>query len=600
LIKLLRYPEYVHPHICSCLAVLIRSQICGLDAEELDETHRENFLRAEPVVEPPLSKVPEVDSSDVKGSSLWAIRASLKSLTDPRTGPSRQQFGQNEYAFQIERQKQLEMNAIESAQERWRKDHEELQAKGIAPLTNSINSLLWSWHQSLVPLIEQELDRVVEAEDTPDRHSAADRCLYGPFLRLMSPDKIAAIVVLEIIRLRNVTVDGEGTKSSHAVMSIGKTLEQEYYAQELSKRKNRDIFGVMANEELEEIFSNRAMFRAKVRSARNKSLEKPQETADLMFEWPGSVRAKLGAVLISMLLHCAKVPITKALPNGEKVTQHLSAMNHAYEYVMGRRLGVIKLHPEVIKKLGHEPLRGSTLGRNLPMLVPPRPWVAWNDGGYFYTRSRVVRTKQSREQDIYVQTASDRGDLDDLFQGLDVLGQTSWKINKKVFDVILKVWNDGDALAEIPPRELDIEIPPEPETKDPKIRHKWVVDVRNLKNKVKNNHSTRCTINLKVEIARAFLFEKFYFPHNMDFRGRAYPIPPNLNHIGDDLSRGLLMFAEGKELGENGLKWLKIHCANLAGYDKASFADRVRFIDENLDNVFDSAEKPLEVCVMTS
>jgi DNA-directed RNA polymerase len=90
------------------------------------------------------------------------------------------------------------------------------------------------------------------------------------------------------------------------------------------------------------------------------------------------------------------------------------------------------------------------------------------------------------------------------------------------------------------------------------------------------------------------LFEKFYFPHNVDFRGRAYPIPPNLNHIGDDLSRGLLMFAEAKPLGPTGLRWLKIHCANLAGYDKASFTDRVQYIDDRIADVMDSADKPLE------
>ncbi len=48
-----------------------------------------------------------------------------------------------------------------------------------------------------------------------------------------------------------------------------------------------------------------------------------------------------------------------------------------------------------------------------------------------------------------------------------------------------------------------------------------------------------------------------------------YPIPPHLNHIGNDLSRGLLTFAKGKRLGAPGLKWLKIHCANLMGKDKA-------------------------------
>lgn len=81
----------------------------------------------------------------------------------------------------------------------------------------------------------------------------------------------------------------------------------------------------------------------------------------------------------------------------------------------------------------------------------------------------------------------------------------------------------------------------------------------------------------------------------MDFRGRAYPIPPHLTHIGDDLSRGLLLFAEAKPLGERGLRWLKIHLANLCGFDKGSFDERVRFVEDNLANIYDSAERPLEV-----
>lgn len=91
-----------------------------------------------------------------------------------------------------------------------------------------------------------------------------------------------------------------------------------------------------------------------------------------------------------------------------------------------------------------------------------------------------------------------------------------------------------------------------------------------------------------------FLHDTFYLPHNVDFRGRAYPLPPHLNHIGDDLSRGLLKFAEAKPLKESGLRWLKIHLANLYGYDKGTFDERVNFVHEHLEDVYDSAERPLE------
>lgn len=85
-----------------------------------------------------------------------------------------------------------------------------------------------------------------------------------------------------------------------------------------------------------------------------------------------------------------------------------------------------------------------------------------------------------------------------------------------------------------------------------------------------------------------------YFPHNMDFRGRAYPMPPHLNHLGNDLCRGLLLFADAKPLGPNGLNWLKVQVSSLMGNDKVSFEDRVSYADAHLDDIFDSADKPLE------
>jgi DNA-directed RNA polymerase len=65
--------------------------------------------------------------------------------------------------------------------------------------------------------------------------------------------------------------------------------------------------------------------------------------------------------------------------------------------------------------------------------------------------------------------------------------------------------------------------------------------------------------------------------------------------MGDDLSRGLLMFAEGKPLGKKGLRWLKIHLSNVFGYDKAPFDDRETFATEHLTEIYDSAENPLTV-----
>jgi DNA-directed RNA polymerase len=37
---------------------------------------------------------------------------------------------------------------------------------------------------------------------------------------------------------------------------------------------------------------------------------------------------------------------------------------------------------------------------------------------------------------------------------------------------------------------------------------------------------------------------------------------------GSDLSRGLMLFGQGRPLGPAGLDWLKIHCINLSGLKK--------------------------------
>lgn len=89
--------------------------------------------------------------------------------------------------------------------------------------------------------------------------------------------------------------------------------------------------------------------------------------------------------------------------------------------------------------------------------------------------------------------------------------------------------------------------------------------------------------------------ECFYYPHNLDFRGRAYPMHPHLNHLGSDLCRGLLEFAEGKPLGKGGLRWLKIHLANLyaGGIEKLSYDGRLAFIENHINDIIDSADNPV-------
>lgn len=66
------------------------------------------------------------------------------------------------------------------------------------------------------------------------------------------------------------------------------------------------------------------------------------------------------------------------------------AFYHAYEYVRGQKLGVIRLNPVVADRLAKDPLRETLHPRHLPMLVKPKPWLAPDQGGYIYNTSRNI------------------------------------------------------------------------------------------------------------------------------------------------------------------------------------------------------------------
>ncbi|VDO90010.1 unnamed protein product [Haemonchus placei] len=108
-------------------------------------------------------------------------------------------------------------------------------------------------------------------------------------------------------------------------------------------------------------------------------------------------------------------------------------------------------------------------------------------------------------------------------------------------------------------------------------------------------NSLWCWMKYRIVLARHFRGQTLFFPHNMDFRGRVYPISPYLSHMGDDVNRCILKFAKGRPLGSRGFLWLKLHCINLTGKMKRdSIKDRLIAADQQLDDMVDSANHPLD------
>lgn len=237
-----------------------------------------------------------------------------------------------------------------------------------------------------------------------------------------------------------------------------------------------------------------------------------------------------------------------------------------------------------------------------PMVAPPRPWTTPTDGGYYNTIGRstdLVRTRNKAYK-----RELEQADMPRVYAAVNAVQATPWKINTLVLDVMESAWKAGGRIGGLPDREL-IQLPDAPlgliENEEHfKTHHKeeftaWKRERSSIYEANARSVSQRVAAGQKISIAARFRDEEaIYFPHNLDFRGRVYPLPPLLNPQGDDQAKALLCFSKGVALGEDGSFWLAVHLANCFGVDKVSFEERVAWVKENEDAILDSAIDPLD------
>lgn len=300
------------------------------------------------------------------------------------------------------------------------------------------------------------------------------------------------------------------------------------------------------------------------------------------------VQLKIGSLLAYLMKETIKIR------NRDGFMQSL--LTTGYSKIKGKKqyVGVLNVNEEflidMLSKIEKKESPFIQMDRCLPMVFKPAPWQDYEIGGYYQKPTNFMRIHESMLQERSIKYA----DLQPTFDVLDILSQTPWRINKYVLKAIEGLWEEGGSAGEIPLRHYNFK----DYVYDYQLREcKNMQERQKLLKKVqlqRDLHSLRCDFSLKLNVAKAFEnIEKFYFPHNIDFRGRIYPIPPHLNHIQADICRGLLEFAEGKPIGKNGLVWLKIHLSNKMGKDKLSFPDRVLYAESVLPLVEKCVKDPL-------
>jgi DNA-directed RNA polymerase len=203
----------------------------------------------------------------------------------------------------------------------------------------------------------------------------------------------------------------------------------------------------------------------------------------------------------------------------------------------------------------------------------------------------------------YLEELANRGhEMEDVYNSVNIMQDTAWEINKPVYDVIKKLLDTNTAIGGLPvdPQdESNIPLPIKPvdiATNEDALK-KWKREASMVYQSRAKAQSKFIQVNQIVAEATTLKDRKeFFYPYQLDFRGRIYPVPSMLSPQSADYSRALIKFKYGKPMGtDEAFNSFAVAGANLFGEtDKEELAVRRQWVIDNAEKIISTANNPLE------
>jgi DNA-directed RNA polymerase len=255
-----------------------------------------------------------------------------------------------------------------------------------------------------------------------------------------------------------------------------------------------------------------------------------------------------------------------------------------------KRLRLVSVTPEAFEWLEAKHAKHRLLcPMRLPMLVKPQPWTTLWDGGYLTDIPGNTLIKDAKKDRTPI-TGHEA-----FIKAANLQQDVGWQINKWVLEQANHAWRQSIGIGCIVPSQ-GYEFPPYPKHLPPDHVDviQWKHNARVIHEKNDGEKTRRVQMLKSLWIADRFKdLDSFYFPMQVDFRGRFYYRSYHLNPQGHDLSRALLRFAEGARIADQaGLDWLMIHGANAYGLSKLSWQSRIDWVEENEEAILAAGSDP--------
>lgn len=473
------------------------------------------------------------------------------------------------------KQLQLEHEAYTEGERRFIKNLERQTERGELADNQVAKPLM----QTLVPKIAQAVKEWYEGPDgklSTSRPSVAftmlsteEKSVKGRSLRISCES--AAVIILKVILSK--LVKPEGIPITPMASAIGRTLEDEIRFGRIRDKEQEHFKKAIA-----ENLNKRAgvSYKKAYMQAVETSMLEQGQLEDAWGTWSPTEAVHVGIKMLEIVIQSTQLVELKRYGAG----------NAAADVEM------VHLSDFWVKKMAQ---RGFSLAGIAPVyqpcVVPPKPWTSVVGGGYWAKGRRPLplirlgsKSAVARYEDVY---------MPEVYDAVNIIQNTPWKVNKKVLDVVNMVEKlNNTPIDDIPQMEP---LKPEDYAGETEEELKaWKKAAAGIYRREKARQSRRLSLSFIVNQANKFSqFKAIWFPYNMDWRGRVYAVPM-FNPQGNDMQKGLLTLAVGKPIGADGFKWLKVHGANCAGVDKVTFEERIKWVEDNHDNIMAAAKAPMD------
>ncbi len=473
------------------------------------------------------------------------------------------------------KQLQLEHEAYTEGERRFIKNLERQTERGELADNQVAKPLM----QTLVPKIAQA---VKEWHEGPDGKLSTSRPSVA-FTMLSTEEKAvkvrslriscesAAVIILKVILSK--LVKPEGIPITPMASAIGRTLEDEIRFGRI-RDKEKEHFKKAIADNLNKRAG--ASYKKAYMQAVEASMLEQGQLEDAWGTWSPTEAVHVGIKMLEIVIQSTQLVELKRYGAG----------NAAADVEM------VHLSDFWVKKMAQ---RGFSLAGIAPVyqpcVVPPKPWTGVVGGGYWAKGRRPLplirlgsKSAVARYEDVY---------MPEVYDAVNIIQNTPWKVNKKVLEVVNMVEKlNNTPIDDIPQMEP---LKPEDYAGETEEELKaWKKAAAGIYRREKARQSRRLSLSFIVNQANKFSqFKAIWFPYNMDWRGRVYAVPM-FNPQGNDMQKGLLTLAVGKPIGADGFKWLKVHGANCAGVDKVTFEERIKWVEDNHDNIMAAAKAPMD------